>query len=113
MAMKAGLLPALAGILAAILLGPVLAAQDQPPAPAPDKTAAPAPSPPSEQIAAPFTPEQLDQLNAPIALYPDPLASQILMAATYPLEIVEADRWLQQPANSALTGDRLAAALAL
>jgi Protein of unknown function (DUF3300) len=40
--------------------------------------------------------EQLDSLLAPIALYPDPLLSQILVASTYPLEIVEADRWLQQ-----------------
>lgn len=48
---------------------------------------------------------------APIALYPDPLISQILMAATYPLEVVQADRWLQNPANAALSGDQLAAAL--
>ena len=45
--------------------------------------------------ASPFTAEQFDQLVAPIALYPDPLIAQILMAATYPLEVVEADRWLQ------------------
>src|SRR5262249_55132226 len=38
--------------------------------------------------------EELDQLLAPIALYPDPLLSQVLMAATYPLEVVQADRWL-------------------
>jgi len=54
---------------------------------------------------------QLDQLVAPIALYPDPLAAQILIAATYPLEIVEADRWLRIPANAALKGDLLTAAL--
>ena len=54
---------------------------------------------------------QLDQLTAPIALYPDPLLGQILMAATYPLEIVEAHRWLQDPANAALKGNALAAAL--
>jgi hypothetical protein len=48
---------------------------------------------------------------APIALYPDPLIAQILMAATYPLEVVEADRWLQIPANAALKGDALTAAL--
>jgi hypothetical protein len=40
--------------------------------------------------------EQLDALLAPIALYPDALLSQILMASTYPLEVVEADRWLRQ-----------------
>jgi len=51
----------------------------------------------------PFTPEQLDQMLAPIALYPDALLSQTLMAATYPLEVVEATRWTQ--ANSSLKGD--------
>ncbi|MBS0525571.1 MAG: DUF3300 domain-containing protein [Proteobacteria bacterium] len=50
-----------------------------------------------------FKPEELDQMLAPIALYPDPLLSQILMAAGYPLEIVEAARW--QQANSTLKGD--------
>ena len=54
---------------------------------------------------------QLDQLVAPIALYPDPLVAQILMAATYPAEVVEADRWLQNPANAALNRDALTAAL--
>ena len=38
----------------------------------------------------PFSNEQLDQLLAPVALYPDALLAQVLMAATYPLEIVEA-----------------------
>jgi hypothetical protein len=71
----------------------------------PTTTAQPAPSVP------PLTAEQLDRLVAPIALYPEPLLAQILMAATYPLEVVEADRWLQVPANAALKGDRLAAAL--
>jgi hypothetical protein len=58
------------------------------------------------------TPEQLDQLTAPIALYPDPLLADMLMAAGYPLEVVEADRWLQNPANAALRGGDLTAALA-
>ncbi len=56
-----------------------------------------------------YSQERLDQLLAPIALYPDPLLSQILMASTYPIEVVEADRWLKQ--NSNLTGDSLDAAL--
>ena len=51
----------------------------------------------------PFTSEQLDQILAPIALYPDALLSQTLMAATYPLEVVEAARWTQ--ANPNLKGD--------
>ncbi len=50
-----------------------------------------------------FTQQELDQMLAPIALYPDPLLSQILMAATYPLEVVEAARWSN--ANPNLTGD--------
>ncbi len=52
-----------------------------------------------------FSQERLDKLLAPIALYPDVLLSQILMASTYPLEVVEADRWLKQ--NPGLTGDKL------
>jgi hypothetical protein len=51
----------------------------------------------------PLKPEELDQMLAPIALYPDSLLSQILMAASYPLEIVEAARWSK--ANPALKGD--------
>ncbi len=57
----------------------------------------------------PFRQEELDQMLAPIALYPDDLLSQVLIAATYPLEVVEAARWIQ--ANSNLGGDQLAAAL--
>src|SRR5271167_1796978 len=53
--------------------------------------------------------QQLDQLVAPIALYPDPLVAQILAAATHPTQIVEADRWLQQHPD--LKGDALAAAV--
>ena len=41
----------------------------------------------------PLSQAQLEQLVAPIALYPDPLLAQILMAATYPLEVIEATRW--------------------
>lgn len=49
--------------------------------------------------------EQLDQLLAPIALYPDNLLAQILTASTYPLEVVAAARWLQQNPN--VTGQAL------
>jgi hypothetical protein len=49
------------------------------------------------------TPHELDQILAPIALYPDSLLSQVLMAASYPLEIVEAARWSK--ANPNLKGD--------
>src|SRR5260370_188317 len=53
----------------------------------------------------PPTPEQLHQLVAPIALYPDALVAQVLAASTYPNEIVEADRWMQS--HSDLKGDKL------
>src|SRR5436190_8718390 len=53
-----------------------------------------------------FKPEELEALVAPIALYPDSLLSQILMAATYPIEVVQADRWVKGNAN--LKGDALA-----
>jgi hypothetical protein len=53
--------------------------------------------------------EELDKLLAPIALYPDNLLAQTLMASTYPLEIVEAARWSEQ--NKKLTGDALDAKL--
>jgi hypothetical protein len=49
---------------------------------------------------------QLDQLVAPIALYPDSLVAQILAAATYPDQVVQADRWMQQ--HPGLQGDALA-----
>jgi hypothetical protein len=50
----------------------------------------------------PFRQEELDQMLAPIALYPDPLLSQVLMASTYPLEVVQASRWSR--ANPGLKG---------
>src|ERR1700737_5418742 len=62
-------------------------------------------APPPVQ-AAQQTPAQLQQLVAPIALYPDALVAQILAAATYPDQIVEAVRWIQQ--NKNLQGEQLA-----
>jgi hypothetical protein len=56
-----------------------------------------------------FRQEQLDQMLAPIALYPDSLLVQVLMAATYPLEVIAANRWAT--ANRNLSGDQFAAAL--
>jgi hypothetical protein len=52
-----------------------------------------------------LAPEQLADLVAPIALYPDPLLSQVLVASTYPLEVVEAQQWLQR--NGRLRGQHL------
>src|SRR5579859_1349247 len=59
----------------------------------------------------PFSAEQLDALLASIALYPDDLLTQVLMASTYPLEVVEAARWLEDPKNKSLSGDALEKAL--
>jgi hypothetical protein len=66
------------------------------------QTAAPA----AQQL---LRPEELDQLVAPIALYPDNLLSEVLMAATYPLEVVQADRWATE--NKNLKGDALNSAV--
>lgn len=78
--MKAFLRSVVAGLLALVLMAAEAFAQERPA----------------------FSPEQLDQILAPIALYPDPLLSQILMAATYPLEVVQAARWSR--ANPHLKG---------
>src|SRR5579863_8729710 len=62
-------------------------------------------TPPSTQQQQALTGEQLEALVAPIALYPDTLLSVILMASTYPLEVIEADRWVK--ANKNLNADQL------
>ncbi|MCC6393129.1 MAG: DUF3300 domain-containing protein [Bryobacterales bacterium] len=68
--------------------------------------AAPEPQPADTQQPAPsLSANQLDNLVAPIALYPDPLLSQVLSASTYPLEVVEAQQWLRQNGN--LKGSQL------
>jgi hypothetical protein len=72
----------------------------------PATSAASAPAPPA---AKPFKKEEVEQLVAPFALYPDSLLSQILMASTYPLEVVQADRFVKT--NADLKGDALTAAL--
>ncbi len=55
-----------------------------------------------------FRPEEIDQMVAPIALYPDALLAQIFVASTYPLEVVQAGRFVQQ--NKELKGEKLMAA---
>ncbi|MCP4619720.1 MAG: DUF3300 domain-containing protein [Bradyrhizobium sp.] len=87
---------------------PPPAAATPPPAPAtsaPAPAAAPAPATPAPEL---LKPAELDGLVAPIALYPDTLLANVLMAATYPLEVVRADRWLKD--NSKLKEDALKAA---
>jgi Protein of unknown function (DUF3300) len=71
------------------------------------------PTPPAPQTkpASPLLPARLGQMLAPIALYPDDLLADVLAAATYPLDVVEAARWLQDSQNAALKGDQLFAAL--
>lgn len=63
----------------------------------------------STEVAAALSPDQLDQLVAPIALYPDELVAEVLAASTYPTDVVEADRWMQ--AHTELQGDALADAV--
>ena len=82
-------------LLFAICPQTLFAQQDAPP---------PQPPPHVQQ-----TPDQLQQLVAPIALYPDSLVAQILAASTFPEQVVEADRWLQ--ANPDLKGDALGQAI--
>src|SRR5271169_3643297 len=86
--------PALSIVCALVLFatGMPLAAQD-------------AAAPPEQQAAQLLSPQQLDNLVAPVALYPDSLLSQMLVAATYPLEVAEAAQWLQQ--NRGLQGQQL------
>jgi len=64
----------------------------------------------AEQPAVKIPAEQLDALVAPIALYPDPLLSQTLVASTYPLEIIQLQQWLEK--NKNLTGKKLSDAVA-
>jgi hypothetical protein len=67
--------------------------------------AATQPAPSQTQPEQLLKPEQLEALVAPIALYPDALVANVLAASTYPLEVVQADRWVK--ANKALKGDAL------
>ena len=74
-------------------VGMVVGAQEEK-SPANEPQSQTQPAPPQELSA-----DQLDTLVAPIALYPDPLLSQVLVASTYPLEVVEASQWLQRNKN--------------
>jgi uncharacterized membrane protein YgcG len=84
-------------LIALLLLIPAMATAQTPSAPA---------SAANDQL---LKPEQLEALVSPIALYPDSLLSNVLMASTYPLEIVQAERWLTQ--NKSLSGDVLKTAV--
>lgn len=97
MKLKSRLFAAGAVVVLVVLPGASLAQGAPPAEPAKSATAAPLPE------------AQLDQLVAPIALYPDSLVAQILMASTYPLEVVEAARWSK--ANPKVTGAALESAM--
>src|ERR1700733_6514206 len=91
----------------ALLAEPAMTqAQDNPTAPATPTTETAAPAPDAEANAVEpaagesFTREELEKLLAPIALYPDPLLAQMLPASAYPVQIVQAQRWLDK--NKAL-----------
>src|SRR5512144_3011562 len=101
----------LAGALCALLAAPIgCSSSDTPPPAAPPSTAS------TQRAAAPqaaanapesakLTKDQVEALVAPIALYPDPLLAQCLVASTYPLDVVAAQQWLNQ--NSNLKGEEL------
>jgi uncharacterized membrane protein YgcG len=89
-------------ISGSLMLGALAGCASEPPYPETQPAAAVVQ--PSQQST-----DQLDQLVAPIALYPDSLVAQILAAATYPTEVVEAERWMQQ--HSDLKGQALAQAV--
>jgi hypothetical protein len=94
-------------MLATIVGGCVTVAD--PPDPQPPVQAAPQPVGEAAPAPAQQSADALDQLVAPIALYPDALVAQILAAATYPAQVVQADRWVQQ--HTDLKGDALAQAV--
>ena len=75
----------------------------QPSAPAPAPVEAPAPAAPAPAATPTYTAAQIDQWVAPIALYPDSLLSQILMASTYPANVIQAAQWSKD--NPKMQGD--------
>jgi len=101
MTMKSAVRRGLLGVLILVLAAPSGALGQFPPL---------SPPPPAEAPVPPtFRQGELDQLLAPIALYPDALLAQILMASTYPLEVVQAARWVKAYPN--VSGPRLEEAM--
>jgi hypothetical protein len=97
---RQGLAVVLSALMLLIPMGQSNAFAQSAPPPA-DQSAPPPPDngqqPPEAQ---PLTPDQLDELVAPIALYPDNLVAQVLAASTYPTQVVEAHRWLKTQGNA-------------
>jgi hypothetical protein len=94
----------MAGALCIALAMPATAQVSPTPAPAP-AVAAPSSTPGAKT----FSQGELDQLLAPIALYPDSLLAQVLMASTYPLDVIMTERWVK--ANPSLKDQALQDAL--
>jgi len=103
--------------LAVLLVAPMttMSVIAQTPTPKPTQTPTPTTTPKPGQATATdkdqpkLTADQLDSLVAPIALYPDPLLSQSLVASTYPLELIQAQQWMEK--NTKLKGDELTKAV--
>jgi hypothetical protein len=93
----------LIALLAVVALPSLAVAQTAP------QPAMPAVITPPAAPAPALTQTELEQLVAPVALYPDVLLSPILAAATYPLEVVEAHRWVGLPENATLSADVITA----
>jgi hypothetical protein len=109
---RRGPIRGLAAALSVLLVAPVntMAAIAQTPPQTTTPTSKPAQATKETEKDAPkLTADQLESLVAPIALYPDPLLSQSLVASTYPLELVQAQQWIEQ--NKKLKGDELTKAL--
>jgi hypothetical protein len=108
--MKTGIFLSTTGLsllLTACTSSPATPEQGQSASPPPAQaSSAPAPIAAGGQT---FSKQELEQLVAPIALHPDALFTQILMASTYPLEVVAAERWSK--ANAGLKGQALEDAL--
>ena len=97
---KRGIALALAALMVPLGLGNLAYAQEAPPPPPDQDYQGPPPDdgPPPQQWNA-LAPDQLNQLVAPIALYPDSLVAQVLAASTYPSQVVDADRFVQSYRN--------------
>ena len=100
---KRGIALALVGLMIPMGIAQVSAFAQEAPPPPPDQQGPPPDQggPPPDDNAAPpqqwnaLSPDQMNQLVAPIALYPDSLVAQVLAASTYPTQVVEADRFVQ------------------
>ena len=97
---RQGLAITLSALLIMVPMGQSHAFAQSAPPPAPNATPQPGDGGQQAPQAQPLSADQVDQLVAPIALYPDALVAQVLAAATYPTQVVEADRWLQAQGNA-------------